>query len=123
MIEIDVNAVLDGSLDGDRCSERIASTLPTHDVVLVTSRALRSGTDAVDSLAISAVVAAAVVSITRGVLDLMTPAWLLGKGGITSSDLVTRAVGIRRAIIAGQLLPGLVSLWEGAGAIGGRTPV
>ena len=61
--------------------------------MVVTSRALRTGTDAVDSLSIAAVVAAAMVSITRGVLDRTTPAWLLGKGGITSSDLVTRAAG------------------------------
>ena len=116
VIEIDVNAVLDGSLDRDECSARIATILPEHDVMVVTSRALRTGTDAVNSLSIAAVVAAAMVSITRGVLDRTTPAWLLGKGGITSSDLVTRAAGIRRATIAGQLLPGLVSLWEGAGA-------
>ncbi|MEO0470267.1 MAG: nucleotide-binding domain containing protein, partial [Bacteroidota bacterium] len=38
------------------------------------------------------------------------PAWLLAKGGITSSDLATQALGIRRAIVKGQILPG-VPVW------------
>ncbi len=40
------------------------------------------------------------------------PAWVVAKGGITSSDIATDSLGIRRAIARGTLLPGIVSLWE-----------
>ena len=38
------------------------------------------------------------------------PAWVVAKGGITSHDVAVRALGIRRATVLGQLLPGLVSV-------------
>ena len=40
------------------------------------------------------------------------PSYVVAKGGITSSDVATRALGIDRAWIRGSLLPGIVSLWE-----------
>ena len=39
------------------------------------------------------------------------PAFLIAKGGITSSDLATKALGVKRAIVAGQILPG-VPVWQ-----------
>lgn len=39
-------------------------------------------------------------------------AFVLAKGGITSSDVATEALAIDRAWIRGSLLPGIVSLWE-----------
>jgi uncharacterized protein YgbK (DUF1537 family) len=39
---------------------------------------------------------------------------VVAKGGITSSDVATGALGIRRAVVRGSLLPGIVSLWEPA---------
>jgi len=39
------------------------------------------------------------------------PRFLIAKGGITSSDLATQGLGIRRATVIGQLLPG-VSVWR-----------
>ncbi|MFN2418534.1 MAG: four-carbon acid sugar kinase family protein [Candidatus Limnocylindria bacterium] len=41
------------------------------------------------------------------------PGWVIGKGGITSSDLASRALGMREARVAGQLLPG-VPVWIGS---------
>jgi uncharacterized protein YgbK (DUF1537 family) len=38
------------------------------------------------------------------------PAWVIAKGGITSHDVAVHALGIRRAKVLGQLLPGLVSV-------------
>jgi uncharacterized protein YgbK (DUF1537 family) len=37
---------------------------------------------------------------------------VVAKGGITSSDVVGRALRTRRAWVRGTLLPGIVSLWE-----------
>jgi uncharacterized protein YgbK (DUF1537 family) len=39
------------------------------------------------------------------------PRYLLAKGGITSSDIATRGLGIRRALVLGQILPG-VPVWQ-----------
>jgi uncharacterized protein YgbK (DUF1537 family) len=46
------------------------------------------------------------------------PAWILSKGGITSSDVATVALGARSAQVLGQLLPG-VPVWR---VDGGRYP-
>ena len=35
----------------------------------------------------------------------------MAKGGITSSDIGTRGFGVRRAEVAGQMLPGTISVW------------
>ena len=37
---------------------------------------------------------------------------MLAKGGITSHDVATRGLGIRRALVAGQLFPGLISVFH-----------
>jgi uncharacterized protein YgbK (DUF1537 family) len=39
------------------------------------------------------------------------PRYLIAKGGITSSDLATRGLGVKRALVRGQILPG-VPVWE-----------
>ena len=88
------------------------SALSVSDVVLSTSRQRVDGTDGDDSLRIARTVSDALVSTTREVLRLAAPSFLIGKGGITSSDLATGAVGLRRATILGSLLPGMVSVWQ-----------
>ena len=40
------------------------------------------------------------------------PAWVVAKGGITSHDVAVRGLGIGRAEVLGQLLPGLVSVFR-----------
>ena len=39
------------------------------------------------------------------------PAFIIAKGGITSSDIGTKALGVRRATVMGQLCPG-VPVWQ-----------
>ena len=41
----------------------------------------------------------------------VTPAFVIAKGGITSSDVGTKALRVRRAEVMGQLLPG-VPVWR-----------
>jgi len=41
----------------------------------------------------------------------LQPRYLVAKGGITSSDITTAGLGICRAVILGQILPG-VPVWE-----------
>jgi len=80
-----------------------------RDVVLYTSRQLVTGRDDDETLAIGAQISAALVEI---VSRLQTaPKFLIAKGGITASDIATRALGIKRAQVIGQLLPG-VPVWR-----------
>jgi uncharacterized protein YgbK (DUF1537 family) len=79
------------------------------DVVLFTSRALVTGADAASTLAIGQRVSAGLVAIVRALTT--RPRYLLAKGGITSSDIATQALGVRRALVLGQILPG-VPVWQ-----------
>ena len=52
----------------------------------------------------------------RGLVEVVQeiatkPRFLVAKGGITSSDLATRGLGVKRAIVRGQVHPG-VPVWE-----------
>jgi uncharacterized protein YgbK (DUF1537 family) len=74
-------------------------------------RAAESGEGLTD-LELSARISAGLVEL---VASLGTaPAWVLTKGGITSHDIAAGAMGIRRAMVLGQLIPG-VPVWR-AGA-------
>jgi uncharacterized protein YgbK (DUF1537 family) len=79
------------------------------DVVLFTSRALVTGVDAQRTLAIGQRVSAGLVAIVQALT--MRPRYLLAKGGITSSDIATHGLGVKRAMVLGQILPG-VPVWQ-----------
>ena len=80
-----------------------------RDVVLFTSRQLVTGGDAGESLRIGQRVSGALVEIVGRLTT--SPRFFIAKGGITSSDLATRALGVRRAIVRGQILPG-IPVWQ-----------
>ena len=80
-----------------------------RDTVLFTSRPLVTGADVAENLGIGQRVSNALVEIiTR--LEVR-PRYLIAKGGITSSDLATKGLGVKRARVLGQILPG-VPVWE-----------
>jgi uncharacterized protein YgbK (DUF1537 family) len=95
-----------------RAAEELRTDAAGRDVVIRTSRTLVTGADAVDSLVIARTVSAALVSTVREVVAQVRPAFVLAKGGITSSDTATEGLGIRRAWSRGTMLPGIVSLWD-----------
>ena len=90
---------------------QVTEALATSDVLLFTSRTLVRGGDADDSLAISRNVSTAVIEVVRAALAAH-PSWVVAKGGITSHDVAVRGLGIRRAEVIGQLLPGMVSVFR-----------
>jgi uncharacterized protein YgbK (DUF1537 family) len=92
-------------------SRHVVEALATSDVLLVTSRTLMRGGDADDSLAISRNVSTAVIEVVHDALAAH-PSWVIAKGGITSHDVAVRGLGIRRAEVLGQLLPGMVSVFR-----------
>jgi uncharacterized protein YgbK (DUF1537 family) len=112
--ELDVPTLLDPERRDDHVAaigRRVAVALATSDVLLLTSRTLQRGGDADDSLAISRTVSTAVVEVVQTALAAH-PAWVVAKGGITSHDVAVRGLGIRRAEVVGQLLPGMVSMFR-----------
>jgi uncharacterized protein YgbK (DUF1537 family) len=90
---------------------RVAAALHQQDVLLITTRELVRGADKDDSLAIARRVSTAVTEVVRTALKAR-PAWVIAKGGITSHDVAVRGLGIRRAEVLGQLLPGMVSVFR-----------
>lgn len=92
-------------------TERVRTALATSNVLLVTSRTLVTGADAGSSLQLSRTVSESLTDVVRGAL-LARPRWVIAKGGITSHDVAVRGLGIRRATVLGQLLPGLVSVFR-----------
>lgn len=80
-----------------------------RDTLVYTSRALITAASAEGSLAIGRAISEGLTAIVRRLAA--RPRYLLAKGGITSSDIATRGLGIRRALVAGQVLPG-VPVWQ-----------
>jgi uncharacterized protein YgbK (DUF1537 family) len=112
-VEISVENILDAAQRGTVLRQAIeqanAGIRAGRDVVVFTSRKLITGAGAAASLAIGNQVSEALVKLLRGIE--VQPRYLIAKGGITSSDLATRGLGVKRAMVLGQILPG-VPVWE-----------
>ncbi|UCH22158.1 MAG: hypothetical protein JSU83_02625 [Deltaproteobacteria bacterium] len=79
------------------------------DVVIFTSRQRAAGRDAKRSLSIGQKISKGLIAI----LDKVTtkPRYILAKGGITSSDVATEGLKVKRAMVCGQIMPG-VPVWK-----------
>ena len=113
-VELPVDRVVDPAARASTVASvatEAAAALVDSDVLLCTSRSLRRGQDADDSLRIARTVSSAVTDVvTRLRSDGL--AWVVAKGGITSHDVAVHGLGIRRATVLGQLLPGTVSVFR-----------
>lgn len=112
-IELSVPVLLDHS-ERKRHLEQVLAVIHEalsagRDVVVFTSRDLIAGTDAAQNFTIGNSVSAALVELVQRLT--VRPRYLIAKGGITSSDLATKGLGVRRGIVAGQILPG-VPVWR-----------
>ncbi|KAG9148432.1 hypothetical protein Leryth_016916, partial [Lithospermum erythrorhizon] len=114
-IEVSVNKVAMGSPQEreeeiNRTSEMANNFLRNHkDTLIMTSRELITGKTPSESLDINFKVSSALVEIVQRITA--TPCYILAKGGITSSDLATKALEAKRAKVVGQALAG-VPLWQ-----------
>lgn len=79
------------------------------DVVIYTSRELVKGGDAASNLSIGSLISNSLISIVRNIEA--QPRYIIAKGGITSSDVATKGLNIKRALVLGQALPG-VPVWQ-----------
>lgn len=108
-VELDVPALVDGSRRQaylDEVSQRVVDELARSDVLVFTSRKLTLGTDADDSLDVARTVSASVVAVVRAARRA-SPSWVIAKGGITSHDVAVHGLGIRRAVVVGQVVRGV----------------
>ncbi|NLM77162.1 MAG: hydroxyacid dehydrogenase [Ruminococcaceae bacterium] len=124
-VSLQVAAVLAGETSAEReiraITDQAESILKSgRSVVLYTSSTLegfvtRAGQDHAAAagnesvaLADAGCVSAALVAIVRRLES--QPSLVITKGGITSSDIATRALGIRRSLALGQVLPGVPAI-------------
>ncbi|MCZ0857497.1 hypothetical protein OHJ16_05505 [Actinomyces israelii] len=114
-VVLDVPAVLDPARRDAHVlavAERAAGALRSGNVVVRRGGAFVAGRDAEESLDFARRVSAAVVEVVQRVVATRCPRFVIAKGGITSSDVAGRGLGINRALVRGPMLPGIVSLWE-----------
>jgi ketose-bisphosphate aldolase len=114
-IEVSVEKLAMGTIEEredeiSRAAELADVYLKTHkDTLIMTSRNLITGKSASESLDINYKVSSALVEIMKRITT--KPRYIIAKGGITSSDLATKALGARCAKIVGQALAG-IPLWQ-----------
>ena len=113
-IELDVRQLIDERREAhlDAQAHAVADALTDGSVIVHTTRELVTGADGDESLEIAREVSSGVVDLVRRVLAIAPPRFVIAKGGITSSDVASEALEIRRATVLGPMLPGIVSLWQ-----------
>jgi len=79
-----------------------------RDAIVFTSRRLVTGTSDEENVQIGQQVSDALVQVVRELG--IKPRFVVAKGGITSSDIGTKALDVTRAMVPGQILPG-VPVW------------
>lgn len=111
-LQLDVAALLGADRDSviTNCLTQLSDWLSTgNNVTVFTSRELVTGDTPGENLTIGNTISKALVEIVQKLP--ITPRFLIAKGGITSSDIATDGLGVRRAMVLGQILPG-VPTWR-----------
>lgn len=111
-LELNVNKLL-----GDAATKEIDETVNRANAalaagkttVLYTSRNLVKTEGASANLDIGKRVSDSLTTILQKIS--IRPKFLIAKGGITSSDLATKGLGVRKATVKGQILPG-IPVWQ-----------
>ena len=116
-VEMHVQTVLEGRWAPERAGAEMDAALEAGDLpVLYTSRRLVTGTGE-QNLAIGRQVTDALLSALQHLQ--VRPRFVIAKGGITSHEVAQRGLGATRALVLGQLQPG-VPVWRLAGGPGLR---
>jgi uncharacterized protein YgbK (DUF1537 family) len=111
-VEVSVSRLLadDRKQETVRVTGEIDRALAEGQHALVyTSRERVTGPDQEANLTIGQTISAGLIDIVNGISR--RPAWVIAKGGITSSDVATQGLGIQRALVMGQAIPG-VPIWR-----------
>jgi uncharacterized protein YgbK (DUF1537 family) len=111
-VEMNVSKILDPSWQHAELSRLISQVgeyiAKGDNVVLYSSRNLITGDNSSDNLKISQTVSSSLVQVLQSIQ--YSPKFIIAKGGITSSDIATQGLGIRKAHVIGQAAAG-VPVW------------
>lgn len=113
-IELEVEMLLDKHTETEDYLKNLALQIDyflgiKEDVVLYTSRKLITAQDESASLKLSLKTSNSLVSIVKSLN--VKPKFIISKGGITSSDIASCGLSIKRAIVLGQAEKG-ISVWQ-----------
>ena len=112
-IEIQAHKLLDETTfktETKRVSEIANKNLDKDRVVVIyTSRSLIKGNTSEESLQIVNRISSGIVETVKGVN--VRPRFFIAKGGITSSDILTKSFEVKKAQVLGQIIPG-VPVWK-----------
>ena len=114
LIELEVPQVLGAGRTEylDRLTQSVTEALRAGHVALATSRDVHRAEDAEASLDVAEAVSSAVDEVVGRVIAAEPPAWIVAKGGITSANMVTKVLALRRGWIVGQVFDGQLPLWR-----------
>lgn len=114
VVELDVHRVLGAQRDAylAELADTIEQYLTEGNVIFHTSRELVKTADPEESLAIARSVSDALVNVVNTVVHRVTPAFVIAKGGITSSDVASKGLEMTRAMVVGPMQPGIISMWS-----------
>jgi uncharacterized protein YgbK (DUF1537 family) len=114
LIELDIDALVSDPESANRLARTAATRVDgairrgVVPIVATSRRLLRDSTPELD-LRIGTAASKLLVATIRKIRS--RPAWVLAKGGITSSDIAVHALGVSTATVLGQIAPG-VSGWR-----------
>jgi len=109
-IELEVESVLAEKLDvvASIVTKVNDALRNSQDVTVFTSREVVTGSSPEEYLRIGAKVTDAMTEIVK-LIDI-TPRYIISKGGMTSSNVTANGLGMVRAIVPGQIQPGVLVL-------------
>ena len=94
-----------------RVSGKANEALAEEDVLVYTSREVVSADENRTGLELGQAISVAVVEVMRRVDRELSLGFVAAKGGITSSDVGTKGLNVKRAKVAGQMLAGIIPVW------------
>ncbi|HHY59995.1 MAG TPA: hydroxyacid dehydrogenase [Clostridia bacterium] len=112
-LEIDVSLIIKQE-DNEAYLEEISKKIDENiahgiDTLVYTSRQLVLGNEHTSSLEIGNRISDFVTKIVRAIKE--PPAFIIAKGGITSSDIATKGLKVRKATVCGQIAKG-IPVWQ-----------
>lgn len=123
-VELSVPLILDNINREEAISQaayRINSALAAkRNALIYTSRDVVKADNQGENLSIAASVSSALMEVVQRVEH--EPRYVIGKGGITASDLATNGMGVRAARVLGQVIPGVPAWRLGPGSRWPRMP-
>jgi uncharacterized protein YgbK (DUF1537 family) len=109
VVELQVDRLDDDGAEVQACSAALTAALRHGDAALVTSRDVLSDSDG-NQLGVGRRVAQALVDVVSSIPSSQPLGWVVVKGGLTSSEIATKAFEAKSSLVVGQIFPGMVSV-------------